>query len=874
MRFPVAVVQLWRHSFSQQHLRSFSFFSDSQSQASAQDASSKKFVQSDINNLSKSVSIASVLEMIVSRVQKDDSPLMHWAPSESMDPSIWKLVFENKLAIEPRPDTSFCEWLDYVDMVSPTTVARDSAVVVRKVIQMLDANHEAGLDWINIKLSFANVVHILSNLKTPTAAFLFYKWIKGRPYYVPDKSVYMALLDRLVTLTDNDTWDQVHYVMGDMIERKMAADSKVFGDLLTLVKAAKPNTSRLQLYLEWFLKMRPLGLEPWFSTYERVMKMCNKVEMFDSTIIIFKSIPANAYCWAYRMAFIACKCTGNLDLAEELLEEMKLKKVSVDGKCFNALLATHAIHGDADRARNLLEELENSGVLVDLESLNYAQMTTYAKGSNVLKNVVKQLNINQDAQLDWINIELSIEDVVSVMTNITNPTAAFVFYKWVRERSWYVPDRAVYTALINRIIALDTTLRWDHLSSVMMDMIERNIAADSQQFGRLLTLVRTTRPINTVRLQVCVEWLMKMRPLGLELLFSTYEILMRNCNKLGMFDSTIAIFKSMPANSYCWAFRLAFNACKSLDNLDLAEEIFREMRVQKMKLDAKCCKILLFIYAKHGHADKAKSLFEEMKNSGLVVDLKPHTSVIQAFGIVGRVKEAEELFRSIKQELDHSICEAMTACYRNAGRFDDLLAFLKQGDGPQIGASCFVSAFEACVERTEWKIAVKIIKDMQKWEMSPSPALYPLVLLACSKVDDYSACEAINFNLKEMDTLTMEDLERVIKMYVSLEKVPCVIDALTVMDERGFGPPTADLFEYCIAALSRTSMTDAMELYYIMQSVGYLPSSGLLSTLIEKHIVAEEQPSKEAHDDRGNGSSGSFKLEELIASLVLPACKT
>ncbi|KAI5055234.1 hypothetical protein GOP47_0030379 [Adiantum capillus-veneris] len=837
MRSSAAIFQLRRHSLSQKHLRSFCFFSDAQPQPV--DPSAKNFVHGDLDH-SKSVSIASVLEMIVNRARVDDSPFpTNWASTESTNPSLWKLVFEKKLAFEPKLDASFGEWLKYADMKEPTTEAKDSPLVIKKVILTLDANHDAQLDWVNIKLSFANVIHVLTNVKTPTAAFVFYKWVRERSYYVPDKSVFTALIDRLVASTDGATWDQVHFVMRDMIERKIAADTKQFGRLFTLVEAAKPTeTSRMQLYVEWLLKMRPLGLELWFSTYEKAMKMCNKFEMYGSTISIFKSIPENSHCWAFTLTFSACKCTGNVDLAEELLKEMKGKNMNLNAECRNDLLTIHAIHGDADRARNLSKELKSLRDSVHVEK-EYLEIKLSAA---VVKNIVTILDANQNAQLDWIYMELSNEDVVHVLTKLRYPTSAFVFYTWFRERSSYVPEKAVYTALIDRLVASTDAARWDQVRFVMSDMLERKIAADSAQFGGLFTLVGTTKPINISRMQLYVKWLLEMKPLGLKPWFSTYEKVMRICNKLELYDSTISIFKSIPANSYSWAFTLASSACKKTNNVDLAEELLREMKMQNMQLDAKCCNDLLSIYASHGHADKAKILFEKIKKSGIVLDLRLLTSVINVYGRAGRVKEAEEVFRSIKQKLDPGIYRAMAACYRNAGHFNELLALLRQGDGSRIGATCFASAFEACTEKSEWKIAVDIMKDMLKWGMSPSKKFYLQILLACSKVNDYSACESLDFNLREMDALSQEDLERVIKMYVSLEKIPCVLDALEVLNERGFGPLNADLYEYCIITFSKTSLTDAMKMYNIMQSAGYVPSPSVFSTLLEKNIVAEEKP--------------------------------
>ncbi|KAH7433418.1 hypothetical protein KP509_07G068500 [Ceratopteris richardii] len=455
------------------------------------------------------------------------------------------------------------------------------------------------------------------------------------------------------------------------------------------------------------------------------------------------------------------------------------------------------------------------------------------------KEIIEILDAERDISLDGITRNLSTLNIVHILTCLKTSISAFKFYQWVKKSTFYIPDKFIFSVIMERLIVPADWDSWGSIQVVMNDMIKEKFAVDNKQLGKLLSVVEADEPKCALRMQVYVTWLLKLISLGFEPWFSTYEKVMRICNKLEMYDSTMSVFMAIPSNKFYWAFRLAFSACRSTNNLTLAEELFKEMKSNNMKLDAKCCNDLLSLYANHGHAEKARGILEEMKESGVSMDLRPYTCVIHAYGKVGGVKAAEDIFRSIELKLDPGIYRAMASCYRNAGCFNELLSLLRRENGLLIGATCFALAFEACVEKCEWLIALEIMKDMEKWGMLPSPRLYPLILLACSKVNDFSACKVVDFNMREMEKLSVEDVERITRVYASLGKLPCILKALDLIDERGGSPHMVDLYEYCIVELSKTSLADAMVIYDKMQSIGYVPSSDVFTTLIDEHIRVE-----------------------------------
>eukprot|EP00250_Pteridium_aquilinum_P012489 c20756_g6_i1 orf=46-1971(+) len=488
--------------------------------------------------------------------------------------------------------------------------------------------------------------------------------------------------------------------------------------------------------------------------------------------------------------------------------------------------------------------------------LTYVELlapTSKTKSSELaVKKIVQILNGKQDARLGNIKIKLSVPDIIQILTTLDTPTSAFVFYKWVRKQSYYICDKSIFTAVIERLITPTNLDTWDQLNVVIEDMLRKKTVIDNNQFGRLLALAckgGSKQPCST-RMQQYVEWLLKMRQVGFVPWFSTYEKAMKKCNKLEMYESTLSIFKVIPMNTYFWAFALALSACRGMNNLDLAESIFQKMKLLNLKPDAKCFNILLALYADHGRADKAEKLFEEMKELQVLMDFRAYTSVIHAYGKSGWVKQAEDIFRSIEGKLDPGIYRAMAACYRDAGYFNELLALLRETNGSLVGATCFASAFEACVEKSQWKFAIEILKDMQACGMSPTSRLYPMILLACSKVNDYRACEDLEFDVRKMDVLSLEELERIVIMYLSMERASSALDALRLLNERQFGPPTAGFYEQCIRLFLKASLPDAMEMYHIMRSAGHLPSSSVFTMLIQEHIDTNDMlQSKKLHDD-------------------------
>ena len=314
--------------------------------------------------------ISSVLEKIVNTASGKGPPLsVYSANAQGNESRVWRALLDKQHSFELKLDTSLSDWITYVELVAPSRRIKVSKLAV-KILQTLNTKPDALIEDFKMKLNVPDVVYILNTLTVPSSAYIFYTWLRKQPYYIPHKSVYGALFERLSSIQPSpDIWNKLNQVMEDMLWKKIALDSDQFGRLLAMgyvCSSKEESIARMEWYLDWFSKMRTLRFLPSSLIYEKLMLMCNHLQMYEVTLSIFEEIPRNMYLWSFKLALFACRGLVNLEIAERLFEQMKSLAIKPDIECYIVILGLYAHNGYADRVENLFEEMKQTDIAFDL----------------------------------------------------------------------------------------------------------------------------------------------------------------------------------------------------------------------------------------------------------------------------------------------------------------------------------------------------------------------------------------------------------------------------------------------------------------------------------------------------------------------------
>lgn len=314
-------------------------------------------------------SFASVLQKIVDRAGGKGPPLLAFLESVEYEASsVLKQVLNYQVVVEPKPNTLFGNWVEHLELLAPVRQSEESKLAVQNILQILNEKQDTQLQSIKTRLSVPDVVEVLKELENPTTAFMFYKWVRRQPFYIPHESIYAAMIEQLIASSEVDSWDQLHVVVNGMIKRRVFIDNLLFRRILKVlcVYGLKHPYSipRTQRYVNWLLRMSQAGFVVWITSCRIVMKRCNILGMYQSTLSVFEGVPM-IQTSTLTVALFACKGLNNLNLAEELVNRMKRKKIEPNAKCLSILVRLCADHGQADKEEMYSQQMKELGFSVD-----------------------------------------------------------------------------------------------------------------------------------------------------------------------------------------------------------------------------------------------------------------------------------------------------------------------------------------------------------------------------------------------------------------------------------------------------------------------------------------------------------------------------
>ncbi|KAJ8759272.1 hypothetical protein K2173_006792 [Erythroxylum novogranatense] len=348
--------------------------------------------------------------------------------------------------------------------------------------------------------------------------------------------------------------------------------------------------------------------------------------------------------------------------------------------------------------------------------------------------------------------EISNQFLCGVLNDPLTQGVAYEYYKKVKERKEFEPERPVLKLLLRYLVR---SKKWSLIESVFHDCQQYNVFPDGYTCSRLIGICVKARKFRMVEtlLEAC-------KSDRVTALFS-FESAMRGYNKLHMYRRTILAYEKMKSegilmNSRCYCHII--KAYQKVGDVDKVVALFQEFGSRNFSsklVTGQVYKMLCESLGKAGRPFEALEYFRNVTKKGISkVEPPIYSSLICSFANMREIDVAQELFKEAEEKkmlTDPEVFLKLILMYIEEGMMEktvDIVRIMKK-TSLRMSDCVFCAIVNGFAKRKGFPAAVKIYEQLTSEGCEPGQVTYASVINAYYRSGFYSKAEMVFLEMEQ-----------------------------------------------------------------------------------------------------------------------------
>ncbi|GLT96352.1 hypothetical protein SLE2022_139780 [Rubroshorea leprosula] len=276
----------------------------------------------------------------------------------------------------------------------------------------------------------------------------------------------------------------------------------------------------------------------------------------------------------------------------------------------------------------------------------------------------------------------------------------------------------------------------------------------------------------------------------------TWTILISQYGKAKLIGKALSMFEEMRRYGIepdAAAYKMIISSLCNAKKCELALEFFKEMVQKEIALDLTMCKRLLNCLARSGNSVSVHSVAEDMTRVFQIPEREVYDHVLRSFCISGRIKEALEIIRDLKNKelsLNPGYFEILVKGLCKADRITDALEIVDIMKRRQLVTSdVYGILISGYLRRNDLSKALDLFKSMKESGYFPTTSTYTELMQRFFRLNQYQkGCELYNEMLDNGIEPDIVAITAIIAGHVRQNHISEAWKVFESMEEKGIRP--------------------------------------------------------------------------------------
>jgi len=397
---------------------------------------------------------------------------------------------------------------------------------------------------------------------------------------------------------------------------------------------------------------------------------------------------------AFNIAIDACASNKDMDRARQLLEEMQ-QVHACNLVTYNTLMKGYLVMGDIQAAKTTLRDMEKAGVMPDSASFSCLlsgaiKMGNFRETWNVIDEMDRR-GIAPDAYVVSIMVQAARKaanprDADRLLTILDRPDVQLC------------EDEVVFNTVLDACIYRRDKKR---LMRTLDEYPKSRVQPTVRTFGLLIKASSVLR-----RTQKCWDfWNDMVKERGILPIDVTLGCMIDALVEAQMVEDALALFQEWKTRVKCDTiiYSTLIKGFSNLGDPDRAMALYRDMKENNVALNHIVYTALINAHTRNGLMPRAETLLEEMQREGCEPNTITYSSLVKGHCAKGDLEAAFGLFHKMM----------------------DL--------GFEADAVIFNTLLDGCVQKGNWALGDELLNEMQRLDVQPTNFTLSIVVKMWSK---------------------------------------------------------------------------------------------------------------------------------------------
>lgn len=336
-------------------------------------------------------------------------------------------------------------------------------------------------------------------------------------------------------------------------------------------------------------------------------------------------------------------------------------------------------------------------------------------------------------------------------------------------------------------------------------------------------LCHTTKTYNTMlhiageakEIELMESLVEEMEKSSCEQDIKTWTILISHYGKAKLIGKSLLLYDKM-IKSGCGpdvlVYKMMIHSLCDAGKAEIAMEFYKEMVQKDIGLDLRLYKILLSCIARSGDTDSVHLIADDMMKISQISDEIVYGCVLRSFCISGRIREALEFTRDLKNKdvaLGHEYLETLLKGLCRAGRIGDaleILDILKKRD--IVDGKVYAIIINGYLRRNDVSNALGLFQKMKESGHSPTTSTYTELMQCLFRENQYQkGCQLYNEMLERGPKPDSVAITAMVAGHICQNRISEAWKVFKSMEDEGVRP-TWKSYSIFIKELCRISEMD------------------------------------------------------------------
>lgn len=425
---------------------------------------------------------------------------------------------------------------------------------------------------------------------------------------------------------------------------------------------------------------------------------------------------------------------------------------------------------------NSLDEKENIKVLSNAQLGNLDEdEDKVSRDVDVITRIVRAENnlASMEERLDNLKYVMKPEIVEKVLKRCFKvPYLAMKFFEWVKLKDGFCCTTDIYNTVLY-------------------------IAGEAKEFWFVEKLLQ------------------EMDKYSLNKDIRTWTILISKYGKANRISEALMAFKNMQKSGYepdATSYKAIISSLCTAGKGELALEFYKDVIGKGTVLDVGVYKKLMNCMARSGDTAAVRLVGDDMIRLSLLPESKVHGCMLESFCNFGKIKEALELIRELKNKvfaLEHEYFKTLVRGLCKAGRITDALEMVeimvRKGNIDHNVHGIIINEY---LQQNQTQNALDVFEKMKETGHAPPVSTYTKLMQHLFRSNHYEeACKLYDEMLGKGMKIDIVAITAMVAGHVSHHRISEAWKLFKSMEHQGF-KPTRKSYSIFIKELCKASMTD------------------------------------------------------------------